>query len=158
MPAQYHFMTSNLALTGSPQELTRNISAARKQCRAATQRFRWPDSNCKLLKRAFCKAHHHSHIVNTVSARLIEQPILNVTIIALAQQAGNGSISYCSLLYPCFKTALRYGVVSGCFVDGVSPSPPLRPELAPERGLEGSELAFRTPESARKIHAKSFGP
>ena len=63
-----------------------------------------------------------------------------------------------SLLYPCFKTALRYGVVSGCFVDGVSPSPPLRPELAPERGLEGSELAFRTPESARKIHAKSFGP
>ena len=65
---------------------------------------------------------------------------------------------HASLLYPFFKTALRYGVVSGCFVDGVSPSPPLRPELAPERGLEGSELAFRTPESARKIHAKSFGP
>ena len=27
-----------------------------------------------------------------------------------------------SLLYPCFKTALCYGVVSGCFVHGVSPS------------------------------------
>ena len=28
-----------------------------------------------------------------------------------------------SLLCPCFKTALRYGVISGCFVRGVSPSP-----------------------------------
>ena len=63
-----------------------------------------------------------------------------------------------SLLYPCFKTALCYGVVSGCFVHGVSPSPWFRPELAPERGLGGRGLAFRTPESARKIHAKSFGP
>ena len=64
----------------------------------------------------------------------------------------------CSLLYPCFKTALCYGVVSGCFVHGVSPSRRIRPEPAPEPGLEGSELACRTPESARKIHAKSFGP
>ena len=63
-----------------------------------------------------------------------------------------------SLLYPCFKTALCYGVVSGCFVHGVSPSRRIRPEPAPEPGLEGSELACRTPESARKIHAKSFGP
>ena len=62
-----------------------------------------------------------------------------------------------SLLYLCFKTALCYSVVSGCFVHGVSPSPRIRPEPAPEPGLEGSELACRTPESARKIHAKSFG-
>ena len=51
------------------------------------------------------------------------------------------------LASPCFKTALCYSVVSGCFADRVSPSPALRPESAPERGLEGSELAFRTPES-----------
>ena len=63
-----------------------------------------------------------------------------------------------SLLYPCFKTALCYGVVSGCFVHGVSPSSRFRPELAPKRGLEGPELAFRTPENARKVHAKSSGP
>ena len=63
-----------------------------------------------------------------------------------------------SLLYPCFKTALWYSVVSGCFVHGVSPSPPLRPKPAPKRGLGGLGLAFRGPESARKIHAKSFGP
>ena len=63
-----------------------------------------------------------------------------------------------SLLYPCFKTALCYGVVSGCFVHGVSPSSRFRPELAPKRGLGGSGLAFRTPESPRKVHAKSFGP
>ena len=66
--------------------------------------------------------------------------------------------SLASLLYPCFKTALRYGVVSGCFVHGVSSSPRFRPELAPERGLGGPGLAFRRPESARKVHAKSFGP
>ena len=65
---------------------------------------------------------------------------------------------WCSLLYPCFKTALCYGVVSGCFVHGVSPSSRFRPELAPKRGLEGPELAFRTPENARKVHAKSSGP
>jgi len=63
-----------------------------------------------------------------------------------------------SLLYPCFKTALCYGVVSGCFVHGVSSSSPLRPELAPKRGPGGPGLAFRTPESARKVHAKSSGP
>ena len=63
-----------------------------------------------------------------------------------------------SLLYPCFKTALCYSVVSGCFVRGVSPSPRFRPELAPERGPGGSGLAFRTPESAHKVHAKSFWP
>ena len=63
-----------------------------------------------------------------------------------------------SLLYPCFKTALCYGVVSGCFVDSVSPSSPLRPEPAPKCGPAAPELAFRRPESARKVHAKSFGP
>ena len=63
-----------------------------------------------------------------------------------------------SLLYPCFKTAFCYGVVSGCFVPRVSPSPRIRLELAPKRGLEGSGLAFRRPESARKVRAKSFGP
>ena len=62
-----------------------------------------------------------------------------------------------SLLYPCFKTALCYGVVSGCFVHRVSPSSRL-PELAPKRGLGGPGLAFRTPESARKVHAKTSGP
>ena len=65
---------------------------------------------------------------------------------------------YTSLLYPCFKTAFCYGVVSGCFVPRVSPSSRFRPELAPKRGLGGPGLAFRTPESARKVHAKSFGP
>ena len=30
--------------------------------------------------------------------------------------------------------------------------------FAPKRGLEGPGLAFRTPESARKVHAKSSGP
>ena len=64
----------------------------------------------------------------------------------------------CSLLYPCFKTALCYSVVSVCFVDSASSSSPLRPEPAPERGPAAPELAFRRPESARKIHAKSFGP
>jgi len=63
-----------------------------------------------------------------------------------------------SLLYPCFKTALCYGVVSGCFVHRVSSSSRLRPELAPKRGLGGPGLAFRTLESARKVHAKSSGP
>ena len=63
-----------------------------------------------------------------------------------------------SLLYPCFKTALCYGVVSGCFVHGASPSCRIRPELAPKRGLGGPALAFRTPETARKVHAKSSGP
>ena len=66
------------------------------------------------------------------------------------------SVLLASLLYPCFKTALRCDVVSGCFVRGASPSPRFRPELAPERGLGGPGLAFRTPESARKVHAKSF--
>ena len=63
-----------------------------------------------------------------------------------------------SLLYPCFKTALCYGVVSGCFVHRVSPSSRFRPELAPERGPAAPGLAFRRPESACKVHAKSFGP
>ena len=65
-----------------------------------------------------------------------------------------------SLLYPCFKTAFCYGVVSGCFVPRVSPSSQIRPELAPKRGLGlgGPGLAFRTPESARKVHAKTSGP
>ena len=57
-----------------------------------------------------------------------------------------------------FKTALCYDVVSGCFVPRVSPSSRFRPELAPIRGPAAPELAFRTLESARKIHAKSFGP
>ena len=69
---------------------------------------------------------------------------------------GSLSVLLASLLYPCFKTALRCDVVSGCFVRGASPSPRFRPELAPERGLGGPGLAFRTPESARKVHAKSF--
>ena len=63
-----------------------------------------------------------------------------------------------SLSYPCFKTALCYGAVSGCFVHGVSPSSRIRPKLAPKRGPGGPGLAFRMPESARKVHAKSFGP
>ena len=84
-------------------------------------------------------------------------------IAALVREPNNGlelnfPLGKASLLYPCFKTALCYGVVSGCFVHGVSPSRRIRPEPAPEPGLEGSELACRTPESARKIHAKSFGP
>ena len=64
----------------------------------------------------------------------------------------------CSLLYMVFKPALCYSVVSGCFVHAASPSPSIRPEPAPKRGLRGSGLAFRRPESARKVHAKSFGP
>ena len=63
-----------------------------------------------------------------------------------------------SLLYLVFQTALCYSVVSVCFVDSASPSSPFRPEPAPERGPAAPELAFRRPESARKIHAKSFGP
>ena len=51
-----------------------------------------------------------------------------------------------------------FSVVSGCFVDRVSPSLPLRPKLAQTRGLEGSELAFRRLKSACKVRAKSFGP
>ena len=62
-----------------------------------------------------------------------------------------------SLLYPCFKSALCHGVVSGCFVHGVSPSSRFRPELAPKRGPAAPELAFRTPESASKVHAKLLG-
>ena len=62
-----------------------------------------------------------------------------------------------SLLYLVFQTALCYSVVSGCFVHGASPSASIRPEPAPKRGLGGSGLAFRRPESARKVHAKSFG-
>ena len=52
-----------------------------------------------------------------------------------------------------FKTALCYGVVSGCFVHGVSPSSRLRPELAPKRGLGGPGLAFR---ERPKVRAKSM--
>ena len=63
-----------------------------------------------------------------------------------------------SLLYPCFKTAFCFGVVSGCFVPRVCPSSRIRPELVPKRGLGGPGLAFRTPESARKVHAKTSGP
>ena len=63
-----------------------------------------------------------------------------------------------SLLYLVFQTAFCFSVVSGCFVHGVSPSSRFRPELAPKRGLGGPGLAFRRPESARKVHAKSFGP
>ena len=63
-----------------------------------------------------------------------------------------------SLLYLVFQTALCYSVVSVCFVDSARSSSPLRPEPAPERGPAAPELAFRRPESARKIHAKSFGP
>ena len=55
------------------------------------------------------------------------------------------------LLNPCFKTALCYGVVSGCFVPGVSPSSRFRPELAPKRGPAAPKLAFRTPESAKSM-------
>ena len=40
-----------------------------------------------------------------------------------------------SLLYLVFQTALCYSVVSVCFVDSVSSSPPLRPEPAPKRDL-----------------------
>ena len=67
-------------------------------------------------------------------------------------------LSQFSLLYLVFQTALCYSVVSVCFVDSASPSSPFRPEPAPERGPAAPELAFRRPESARKIHAKSFGP
>ena len=63
-----------------------------------------------------------------------------------------------SLLYLVFQTAFCFSVVSGCFVDRVSPSLPLRPKLALTRGLEGLELAFRRLKSARKVRAKSFGP
>ena len=63
-----------------------------------------------------------------------------------------------SLLYLVFQTAFCFRVVSGCFVDGVSSSSLIWPNLAPERGPGGLELAFRRPESAHKVHAKSFGP
>ena len=80
------------------------------------------------------------------------------TFSSLRPSALRGVQHVTSLLYLVSQTAFCFSVVSGCFVDGASPSPPLRSEPAPERGLEGLELAFRTPESARKIHAKSFGP
>ena len=54
------------------------------------------------------------------------------------------SVTFCcaaSLSYIWFSKA-RYVTVSS---------------LAPERGPGGLELAFRRPESARKVHAKSFG-
>ena len=57
-------MTSNLAVRSSPQELTRNRPAARKQCRAATQRFRWPDSNNKLLLVARAKTSRGNALFN----------------------------------------------------------------------------------------------
>ena len=57
-----------------------------------------------------------------------------------------------------FSNPVLFSVVSGCFVDRVSPSLPLRPKLALTRGLEGSELAFRRLKSACKVRAKSFGP
>jgi len=38
-----------------------------------------------------------------------------------------------SLLYPCFKTALCYGVVSGCFVHSVSPSSRTRSKTWPSQ-------------------------
>ena len=71
---------------------------------------------------------------------------------------GRGHQRRASLLYPCFKTAFCYGVVSGCFVPRVSPSSRIRLELAPKRGLGGPGLAFRKPETARKVHAKTSGP
>ena len=63
-----------------------------------------------------------------------------------------------SLLYLVFKTTPQSSVLSGCFVPRVSPSLSIWSELLPARGLRGSELAFRRPKSARKMHAKSFGP
>ena len=94
--------------------------------------------------------------VRTGSA--VAQAIFGSCLEALRLKLLRNERSKASLLYPCFKTALCYGVVSGCFVHGVSPSSRFRPELAPKRGLEGPELAFRTPENARKVHAKSSGP
>ena len=61
-----------------------------------------------------------------------------------------------SLFFPCFKTALCYGVVSGCFVHRVSPSSRFRPELAPKRGPAAPELAFRTPEMCAQSPCKNF--
>ena len=50
------------------------------------------------------------------------------------------------------KTALRYGVVSGCFVRGVSSSFRLRPDLAPKRGLEAQSWLLER----LKVRAKSM--
>ena len=61
-----------------------------------------------------------------------------------------------SLLYLVFQTAFCFSVVSGCFVDRVSPSPRFRPELAPKRGLGGSGLAFTTPEKCAQNPCKIF--
>ena len=75
-----------------------------------------------------------------------------------ARRHAGGVWPRCSLLYQVFQTAFCFSVVSGCFVDRVSPPLPLRPKLALKRGLEGSELAFTRLKSARKVRAKSFGP
>ena len=64
-----------------------------------------------------------------------------------------------SLLYLVFRNRVLFQRRLWLFfVDRLSPSLPLRPELALTRGLKGSELAFRRLKSAHKVRVKSFGP